>query len=52
MFGEVLEYCIDFYNYGSVVLNNYVVKDVVLVNIIYVVGSVIVKMGMMGMILL
>jgi conserved repeat domain len=46
--GEALEYCIDFYNYGSVALNNYVVKDVVPANTTYVVGSATVKTGTMG----
>lgn len=45
--GDVLEYCIDFYNYGSVALNNYIVKDAVPTNTTYVPDSATVKTGTM-----
>ncbi|WP_414657378.1 hypothetical protein ACINK0_03995 [Deinococcus sp. VB343] len=45
--GDVLEYCIDFYNYGSVPLNNYKVTDVVPLNTAYVSGSAVIKTGSM-----
>lgn len=44
---DVLEYCIDFYNYGSVALNNYIVKDAVPTNTTYVPDSATVKTGTM-----
>lgn len=45
---DVLEYCIDFYNYGSVALSNYVVKDKVPTNTTYVPDSATVKTGTMA----
>lgn len=43
--GEVLEYCIDFYNYSSVNLTNYTVKDVVPASTSYVSGSAVILSG-------
>lgn len=45
--GEVLEYCINFTNYGSVALPNYVVSDVVPVNTTVVPNSWAVNQGPM-----
>lgn len=45
--GDVLEYCIDFYNYGSAALNNYTVSDILPAKTKYLGGSLVVKVGNM-----
>lgn len=44
---NVVEYCIDFTNYGSLPLNNYKINDVVPANTTLVAGSLFVKQGNM-----
>lgn len=45
--GEVLEHCIDFYNYSSMDLSSYIVEDAVPANTTYLAGSAVIRAGSM-----